>query len=63
MLNGYKTIIGAGVAFAAELLRLAGIDIGDQAFWVNSILTLAGTALALYGRFAATRRLNGEPLQ
>lgn len=63
MLNGYKTIIGAAVAFAAELARLAGVDLGDQAGLVNGIMVLAGAALAVYGRIAATRRLNGEPLQ
>ena len=63
MLNGYKTLIGAAIAFLAEMARLAGIDLGDQAGLVNGIMVLGGAALAVYGRITATKRLNGEPLQ
>ena len=63
MLNGYKTLIGAAVAFAAEMARLAGVDLGDQAGLINGILVLGGAGLAIYGRIAATKRLSGEPLQ
>jgi hypothetical protein len=62
-LSGYRTIIAAGVALAAEIARLYGIDIGDQDGLVNSILVIGGAAGAIYGRFVATRRLqHGDPL-
>jgi hypothetical protein len=61
--NGYRTLIGAAVALAAEIARLYGIDIGDQEGLVNSILVIGGAALAIYGRIAATRNLQtGGPL-
>ena len=64
MLSGYKTLIGAGIAFLAELLRLFDIDIGDQDFLVNAALTIGGLCMAIYGRITATRNLRmKEPLQ
>lgn len=64
MLSGYKTLIGAAVALAAEIARLFGVEIGDQDGLVNSIIVIGGVALAVYGRIAATRNLKtGEPLK
>ncbi len=62
MLNGYKTLIGAGVALAAQLLALAGIQI-DEAGMLEAILTIGGLVLAIVGRVTATRRVTGGPLQ
>lgn len=59
MLNGYKTLIGAAVALAAEGLRLVGIDIGDQEGLVNSILVIVGGLLAIYGRMKAAGPVGG----
>lgn len=61
-MQGYKTLIGAGVALVAEGLKLAGIDIGDQEGLVNSILVIGGVLLAIYGRFKATTKVGGAPL-
>lgn len=59
MLEGYKTLIGAIVALAAEGARLAGVDIGDQQGLVNSILVILGGILAIYGRMKASGPMGG----
>ena len=59
MLEGYKTLIGAIVALAAEGARLAGVDIGDQQGLVNSILVIFGGILAIYGRLNASGPIGG----
>lgn len=59
MLEGYKTLIGAIVALAAEGARLAGVDIGDQEGLVNSILVIFGGILAIYGRMKASGPMGG----
>lgn len=59
MLEGYKTLIGAIVALAAESARLAGVDIGDQEGLVNSILVIFGGILAIYGRMKASGPIGG----
>jgi len=59
MLEGYKTLIGAIVALAAEGARLAGVDIGDQQGLVNSILVIFGGILAIYGRMKASGPMGG----
>lgn len=59
MLGGYKTLIGAIVALAAEGARLAGVDIGDQEGLVNSILVIFGGILAIYGRMKASGPIGG----
>ncbi|HOO18254.1 MAG TPA: hypothetical protein PLU99_14260 [Phycisphaerae bacterium] len=59
MLEGYKTLIGAIVALAAEGARLAGVDIGDQEGLVNSILVIFGGILAIYGRMKASGPIGG----
>lgn len=59
MLEGYKTLIGAVVALAAEGARLAGVDIGDQEGLVNSILVIFGGILAIYGRMKASGPIGG----
>ncbi len=59
MLEGYKTLIGAVVALAAEGARLAGVDIGDQQGLVNSILVIFGGILAIYGRMKASGPIGG----
>jgi hypothetical protein len=59
MLEGYKTLIGAIVALAAEGARLAGVDIGDQQGLVNSILVIFGGILAIYGRMKASGPIGG----
>ena len=59
MLEGYKTLIGAIVALAAEGARLSGVDIGDQEGLVNSILVIFGGILAIYGRMKASGPIGG----
>ena len=59
MLEGYKTLIGAIVALAAEGARLAGVDIGDQQGLENSILVIFGGILAIYGRMKASGPIGG----
>lgn len=59
MLEGYKTLIGAIVALAAEGARLVGVDIGDQQGLVNSILVIFGGILAIYGRMKASGPIGG----
>ena len=59
MLEGYKTLIGAVVALAAEGARLAGVDIGDQQGLVNSIVVIFGGILAIYGRMKASGPMGG----
>lgn len=51
-----RTIIGAVVTVAASLAALAGytIDIGQAIDIVLSLTTLAGGALALWGRIRAS---------
>lgn len=62
-MNGYKTLIGAAVALAAEIARLFGVDIGDQDGIVNTIIVIGGAVLAIYGRIVATRSLKGGDLK
>lgn len=49
-----KTFWGAVIALAATVCHWFGITI-DQQVWVNDALTVAGTAIALYGRVVATK--------
>lgn len=53
-MNGYKTIIAAAVALAAEVSRLAGLDI-DVAGVTNSVVTIAGLVGAIVFRYTASR--------
>lgn len=53
MLQGMKTYIGAAVVFAAEMLRMFDIELGDTAGITESIMTLLGVAVVIYGRFVA----------
>jgi len=62
-MNGYKTLIGAGVAFAAQLLALVGVDLGDQEGLTTAIVTIGGALLAIYGRVTATKKLGGGSLE
>lgn len=53
MFNGLKTYIGATVIFLAEILRLSGVEIGDAEGITNSVMTLIGVGVVVYGRFVA----------
>lgn len=61
-MEGYKTLIGAGVAFAAQAAALSGVDIGDPEGITTSIITMAGAAMAIYGRVRATKKIGGGGL-
>lgn len=62
-MDGYKTLIGAGVAFAAQLLALSGVDLGDQTQLTTSIVTMGGALMAVFGRVTATKRIGGGKLE
>lgn len=59
-MNGYKTLIGAAVTFVAAMLARFGVDLGDTGAIVNALVILGGTALTVYGRFAATGPVGGK---
>lgn len=61
-MEGYKTLIGAGVAFAAQVAALSGVDIGDSEGLTTSIITVGGAMLAIYGRVKATKKIGGGDL-
>lgn len=46
---------GVIVAFAAVVAQQAGLDIGDQDGWVETITGAIAAGVALYGRFAAVQ--------
>jgi uncharacterized membrane protein len=52
-MDGYKTLIGALVAAAAQVLALAGIQIEDVAGVTNAVVTLVGLGIVVYGRLKA----------
>jgi hypothetical protein len=54
-MDGYKTLIGAFVAAAAQVLALAGIQIEDVAGVTNAVVTLVGLGIVIYGRLKATK--------
>lgn len=54
-MDGYKTLIGALVAAAAQVLALAGIQIEDVAGVTNAVVTLVGLGIVVYGRLKATK--------
>ena len=54
-MEGYRTLIGALVAAAAQVLALAGIQIEDVAGVTNAVVTLVGLGIVVYGRLAARR--------
>lgn len=55
-----KTILGLVIAVAAPYLAKHGIVL-DQAGFVDDIVTLLGAALAVYGRFKASKALSVLP--
>lgn len=65
MLQGYKTIILAGVAFLAEIAKYAGVtlDIGTQEAMGNSLVVIVTTFAAMYTRYHAVVNVRtGAPL-
>ncbi|HBE45738.1 MAG TPA: hypothetical protein DDW17_09955 [Deltaproteobacteria bacterium] len=55
-----KTIWGAIIAIAATALKIAGYDIGgDTEGFVNDIIALLGSAIAIYGRIKAVKKIEG----
>lgn len=59
-----KTIIGVVIAALPTILGLFGFQVSDVAAFtagsedaVNSVMTLVGSALAVYGRAKATAKL------
>ena len=59
MLEGWKTFIGLAVAAVAQASSMFGIDIGDVAGVSNSLVTLIGLGVALYGRAVANGPMLG----
>ena len=66
MLQGWKTIIGLGIAFVAQALQMAGIDVGDTKALtdavnvsVTNLAELGGLLIALYGRIKAQTPVGG----
>jgi hypothetical protein len=53
-MNGFRTIIMAGVAFVGELLRQFDIEIDAEGI-TNSVMILGGTIGAIYFRLKATK--------
>lgn len=51
-----KTVWGLVLAVASPIAARYGFTI-DEAAWVNDIVTALGAALAIYGRFTATKEL------
>lgn len=52
MLDGWKTLTGAVVALVAQIAAMSGFTF-DVVGVTNSIVTLAGLVLAIYGRMVA----------
>lgn len=52
-LEGKKTYAGIAAMLLAWLGQQLGVDLGDGTAIVTSVITLAGAALAIYGRLAA----------
>lgn len=62
-MNGYKTIIAAGVALLAEVSRMAGVEV-DVAGVTNGVVAIAATAASIWFRYNATRDIRrGGKLQ
>jgi len=53
-MNGYRTIIMAGVAFVGEMLRQFEIEIDSEGI-TNSIMIIGGAIGAIYFRIKATK--------
>lgn len=53
MFKGIKTYIGIFVAVLPTLSRVLGYPITDVAGLEEELITLLGTVIAVYGRFAA----------
>lgn len=54
-----KTVWGGLITLAAVGTQMAGIDIGDQAGWLNDVMALIGAGLAIYGRITAVKKIGG----
>lgn len=52
-----KTTWGVILTAVSLLSSQLGIDIGDPAGWTETLIGLAGTAFALYGRITAVHRI------
>ena len=66
MLDGFKTIIAAGLALLVEVLSKMGFDVGAAAGVpaLTDAIVMLGTFGAMVFRFFATKNLQtGEPLQ
>ena len=53
MLDGYKTYVGIIVTLAGSFGVTNLVSSSDLTTTLNTIVTLVGAALALYGRYAA----------
>lgn len=59
-MNGYRTLIAAAVALLAQILKLAGYELGDEEVWTDTILTLltvGGILCTMIFRVLATKKV------
>lgn len=52
-----KTFYGVLITVVAMVLKLAGIELGDQEGMLNDIMALIGAGLAMYGRIKAVKKI------
>jgi len=52
-----KTLWGAVVMLASTVAMFLKVDLGDQTEWINAVVGLLGSSLAIYGRIKAVKKL------
>lgn len=52
-----KTLWGAVVMLASTVAVFLKADLGNQTEWVNAIVGLLGSGLAIYGRIKAVKKI------
>lgn len=53
MLHGYRTYVGIAITILGSLSTVFGWGLGDLAGVQDAIITLVGSAIAIYGRIQA----------
>lgn len=53
-MNGWKTLLGAGIALVATILQTQGILVDVEGV-TNAGIAIGGLALAIYGRLVANK--------
>lgn len=55
-----RTVWGALIVIVAQLLTIFGVSadlVGESSAWLDSVVTLAGAGIAIWGRIVASKRI------